>query len=97
MKKYTGYFTSFCQWYPGHCSRGNFPLRLLTHTTYYYILNKTATIPINVRNYILSKGGEFERKMLRTLRNSVNTELRFQGRKEKTVSSSEDDFIPREV
>lgn len=27
------YFPSFCQWCPVHCSRGTFPLRLLTHTS----------------------------------------------------------------
>lgn len=53
----------------------------------YYILNKTAAVPTSIRNYILSKGREFERKMLRSQRNSVNTELRFQERKRKIVSN----------
>lgn len=51
----------------------------------YYILSKTAAIPTNIRNYILSRGREFERKMLRSQRNSVNTELGFRERKRKIV------------
>lgn len=50
-------------------------------TACYYILNKTAMIPTNVGNSILSEGRELERKTLRTQWNSVNSELRLRRRK----------------